>query len=84
MQFMNNLKVAYKLLILAIIAAIGMAFISFFGLSALQKAQDDMTHLYNVNVTGLVHLGNARQGMRSAQTMTVIMTTIICIRRNDL
>ena len=76
MQFMNNLKVAYKLLILAIIAAIGMAFISFFGLSALQKAQDDMTHLYNVNVTGLVHLGNARQGMRSAQTMTVIMTTV--------
>ena len=76
MQLMNNLKVAYKLLILAVIALIGMVFISFFGLSALQKAQDDMTHLYNVNVTGLVHLGDARQGMRSAQTMTVIMTTV--------
>ena len=76
MQFMNNLKVAYKLLILSIIAAIGMAFIGFFGFTAIENAQNDMTHLYQVNVTGLVHLGNARQGMRSAQTMTVIMTTV--------
>lgn len=76
MQFMNNLKVAYKLLILALIAALGLAVISFFGLGALQKSQDDMTHMYNVNVMGLVHLGDARQGMRSAQTMTVIMTTV--------
>lgn len=76
MQFMNNLKVAYKLLILAVIAAVGMAFISFFGLGALQKSQDDMSHMYDVNVMGLVHLGDARQGMRSAQTMTVIMTTV--------
>ncbi len=76
MNFMNNIKVAYKLLILAVISAIGMAIISFFGFTALEKAQNDMTHLYNVNVTGLVHLGNARQGMRSAQTMTVIMTTV--------
>ncbi|WP_407396923.1 methyl-accepting chemotaxis protein [Anaerovibrio sp.] len=76
MQFMNNLKVAYKLLILALIAALGLAVISFFGLGALQKSQDDMTHMYNVNVMGLVHLGDTRQGMRSAQTMTVIMTTV--------
>ena len=76
MNFMNNIKVAYKLLILAVISDIGMAIISFFGFTALEKAQNDMTHLYNVNVTGLVHLGNARQGMRSAQTMTVIMTTV--------
>ena len=76
MQLMDNLKVAYKLLILAVIAALGLAVISFFGLGALQKSQDDMTHLYDVNVMGLVHLGDARQGMRSAQTMTVIMTTV--------
>lgn len=76
MNFMNNLKVAYKLLILAIIAAVGMAIIGFFGFTAIENAQNDMTHMYKVNVTGLVHLGNARQGMRSAQTMTVIMTTV--------
>ena len=76
MQFMNNLKVAYKLLILAVIAAVGMAFIGFAGFSAIQKAADDMAHMYSVNVRGLVYLGNARQGMRSAQTMTVIMTTV--------
>ena len=76
MRFMDNLKVAYKLLILSVIAAIGMAFIGFFGFTAIENAQNDMTHLYQVNVTGLVHLGNARQGMRSAQTMTVIMTTV--------
>ena len=64
MQFMNNLKVAYKLLILAVIAAVGMAFIGFSGFSAIEKAQEDMAHLYSVNVKGLVYLGNARQGMR--------------------
>ena len=39
MNFMNNIKVAYKLLILAVISAIGMAIISFFGFTALEKAQ---------------------------------------------
>ena len=74
MQFMNNLKVAYKLLILAVIAFIGMAFIGFSGYSAIREAQVDMERMYQVNVQSLAFLGDARQGMRSSQTMTVIMT----------
>ena len=74
MHFMDNLKVAYKLMILAVIAFIGMAFIGFSGYSAIKEAQDDMEKMYMVNVRGLSYLGDARQGMRSAQTMTVIMT----------
>lgn len=74
MQFMNNLRVAYKLLILAVIASIGMAFIGFSGYSAISDAQVDMESMYKVNIRGLAYLGNARQGMRSSQTMTVIMT----------
>ena len=74
MPFMNNLKVAYKLLILAVIAFIGMAFIGFSGYSAIREAQVDMEKMYLEDVRSLTHLGDARQGMRSSQTMTVIMT----------
>ena len=74
MPFMNNLKVAYKLLILAVIAFIGMAFIGFSGYSAIREAQVDMEKMYMEDVRSLTHLGDARQGMRSSQTMTVIMT----------
>ncbi|MBE6103209.1 MAG: HAMP domain-containing protein [Selenomonas ruminantium] len=74
MSFMNNLKVAYKLLILAVIALIGMAFIGFSGYSAIREAQVDMEKMYMEDVRSLTHLGDARQGMRSSQTMTVIMT----------
>lgn len=74
MQFMDNLRVAYKLLILAVIAFIGMAFIGFSGYFAIKEAQVDMERMYMVNVRSLGYLGDARQGMRSTQTMTVIMT----------
>ena len=74
MPLMNNLKVAYKLLILAVIAFIGMAFIGFSGYSAIREAQVDMEKMYMEDVRSLTHLGDARQGMRSSQTMTVILT----------
>ena len=86
MRFMDNLKVAYKLLILAVIAFVGMAFIGFSGYSAILEAQIDMEKMYMVDVRSLSHLGDARQGMRSAQTMTVIMTnkTVTAERMKDL
>ena len=74
MRFTDNLKVAYKLLILAVIAFVGMAFIGFSGYSAIQQAQVDLDKMYMEDVLSLTHLGDARQGMRSSQTMTVIMT----------
>lgn len=76
MGWINNIKVAYKLLILAIVAVIGMLSIGYSGWSALSKAQSDMDNMYQKSVKGLEYIGNIRYGMRYAQGMTVIMTTV--------
>jgi len=76
MQFMNDLKVACKMLILAVISLLGMCLVGVFGYSTIKEAQTDMEHMYAVEVKGLSYLGNIRQDMRTAQTMTVILTIV--------
>lgn len=76
MGWINNIKVAYKLLILAIVAVIGMLSIGYSGWSALSKTKSDMDNMYQKSVKGLEYIGNIRYGMRYAQGMTVIMTTV--------
>lgn len=76
MGLINNLKVAYKLLIVAIIAVVGMCFIGYSGYSALQHAQADMDSLYDKSVKGVEYVGQARYGVRYAQGMAVTMTTV--------
>ena len=50
MGWINNLKVAYKMLILAVIAVIGMSFIGYSGYSAITKAKADMDTMYLTSV----------------------------------
>lgn len=76
MSWMNNLRVAYKLLILAVIAVIGMSCIGWSGYSAIQKAKTGMDEMYESSVKGLDYVGQARYGVRYAQGMAVIMTTV--------
>ena len=44
---MNNLKVAYKLLILVIVAVLAMITLGHGGYSTIIKAQNDMTVMYS-------------------------------------
>ena len=61
---------------LAIVAVIGMLSIGYYGWSALSKTKSDMDNMYQKSVKGLEYIGNIRYGMRYAQGMTVIMTTV--------
>ena len=67
MNFMNNLKVAYKLLILVIVAVLAMITLGHGGYSTIIKAQDDMTVMYSQNLHGIQMLGDTLYDMRSLQ-----------------
>lgn len=79
MGWINNLRVAYKMLILAVIAVVGMSFIGYSGYSAITKAKTDMDTMYSTSVRSLDYVGQIRFGIRYAQGMAVITTTV----RND-
>lgn len=79
MGWINNLKVAYKMLILTAIAVVGMSFIGYSGYSAITNAQKDMEMMYSSSVKSLDYVGQIRFGIRYAQGMAVITTTV----RND-
>ena len=76
MGFVKNLRVAYKLLILSVVAVIGMLIIGYSGYSAIKKAQVDMDMYSQSVVKSLGYLSDMRYGTRYSQAMMIIMTTV--------
>ncbi len=76
MGFIKNLRVAYKLLIMAVCAVLLMLTIGYSGYSAIKKAQADMDKMYSQSVKSLGYLSDMRYGTRYAQGMMIIMTTV--------
>ena len=76
MGFIKNLRVAYKLLIMAVCAVLLMLTIGYSGYSAIKKAQVDMETMYSQSVKSLGYLSDMRYGTRYAQGMMIIMTTV--------
>ena len=67
MSWMNNMKVAYKLVILNVVALLGMFAIGIAGYMSLQGAKADIARMYEVNLTNIDLAGRARHAMRMAQ-----------------
>ena len=67
---MNNVKVAFKIMLLVVIALIGMAVIGFRGWSGLSKAGNDMTNMYENNLRAVALLGDEIEAMRVIQVRT--------------
>ena len=72
MGWMDNLKVAYKLIILNIVALLGMVVIGVFGYVALQDAKAALDRMYEVNLKNIDLAGQARHSMRMAQLQAVL------------
>ena len=72
MGWMDNLKVAYKLLILNVIALIGMVVIGAAGYFALQDASTEIDRMYQVNLKNIDLAGQARHAMRMAQLQAIL------------
>ena len=67
---MNNVKVAFKIMLLVIIALVGMLVIGFRGWSGLSKAGADMTNMYQNNLRAIALLGDEIEAMRVIQVRT--------------
>lgn len=76
MGFIKNLRVAYKMLILAAFAVVGMLIVGYQGYSTAKKAQVDMEEMYSGCVKSIGYLSDMRYGTRYAQGMVIIMTTV--------
>lgn len=75
MGFLDNIRVAYKLTILAVVAVIGMALVGWSGYSGMKQAEEGLGEMYNSSVVALGVVGQANTQMRYAQAMAVTTTT---------
>ena len=67
MQFLDDLKVVYKLSILVVLAFVGMLVIAWNGYSAINTAQEDMDRIYSRNLMAIYYIGRSRYATRYAQ-----------------
>ena len=72
MKWMNDIKVAYKMLILVVIAAIALMFVGKSGYTAIQKANDDMDTMYNQKLQSIYNIGECKAMMREMQSRTAL------------
>ena len=67
----KDVKVAYKILVLVVIAGIAMAMIGYTGYSSLQSAGADLDNMYTRKLTAVRLLGDEINNMRIVQVNTI-------------
>ena len=72
MSWMNNMRVAYKLLLLNVIALIGMLIIGLVGYFAVMQAQEDLNVISQTYLKGIFEIGRCRHAVRYAQVQAVL------------
>ena len=72
MSWMNNIRVAYKLLILNAIAIIGMIVVGLVGYFAVMQAQYDLDTISQTYLKGIFEIGRCRHAVRYAQVQAVL------------
>lgn len=72
MSWMNNMRVAYKLLFLNIIAFFGMIIIGAVGYNAVMQAQSDLNTISQTYLKGIFEIGRCRHAVRYAQIQSCL------------
>ena len=72
MQWMNNMRVAYKLLILNLIALFGMVVIGSVGYNAVMQAKSDLDTVSNKYLKAIYYIGRCRHAVRYAQVQSTL------------
>ena len=68
---MDNVKVSYKILIMVIIAAVGMAIVGVRGAVSIQNANEQMARMYEDDMRSVELLGQACEKMRTIQVRSM-------------
>ena len=72
MSWMDNMRVAYKLLILNVVAIIGMIIIGMVGYFAVMQAQEDLNTISQTYLKGIFEIGRCRHAVRYAQVQSIL------------
>ena len=72
MSWMNNMRVAYKLLILNVVAIIGMVVIGLVGYFAVMQAQHDLNTISQTYLKGIFEIGRCRHAVRYCQVQVIL------------
>ena len=72
MSWLNNVRVAYKFVILNIIAILGMIIIGALGYTTVMQAQEDLDTISQTYLKGIFEIGRCRHAMRYAQVQTCL------------
>ena len=72
MSWLNNVRVAYKFVILNVIAIFGMIVIAFLGYSTIKQAQSDLDLVNSTYLNGIFEIGRCRHAVRYAQIQTCL------------
>ena len=72
MGLMDNMKVAYKLLILNIVACVGLVIVGIMGYNSVQTAKEDMEQMYNRYLKSVYYVGRCRYNVRYAQVQATM------------
>ena len=72
MSWMNNMRVAQKLLLLNVIAIIGMIVIGLVGYFAVMQAQKDLDTISQTYLKGIFEIGRCRHAVRYAQVQSIL------------
>ena len=72
MSWMDNMRVAYKLLTLNIIAIFGMIVVGLVGYFAVMQAQSDLNVISQTYLKGIFEIGRCRHAVRYAQVQSIL------------
>ncbi|MBR4152662.1 MAG: MCP four helix bundle domain-containing protein [Selenomonadaceae bacterium] len=72
MSWLNNVRVAYKFVILNAIAILGMIIIGALGYNTVMQAQQDLDTISQTYLKGIFEIGRCRHAMRYAQVQTTL------------
>ena len=72
MSWLNNVRVAYKFVILNAIAILGMIIIGALGYNTVMQAQRDLDTISQTYLKGIFEIGRCRHAMRYAQVQTTL------------
>ncbi len=73
MSWMNNMRVAYKLLLLNIVAIVGMIVVGMVGYFATMQAQEDLNTISQTYLKGIFEIGRCRHAVRYAQVQSILV-----------
>lgn len=72
MNFIKNINVTYKIILLVLIAVLGLSAVGYRGYSTISGSESTLTSIYQENMQQIYHIGEAKYMMRDMQSRAVL------------